>query len=222
MTEERDSALSELKDKYKSLKHEEREDGLTVISGAYALDASYDGIHLTEDFEISITVPPSFPLGIPKVKEISSKIPLSYEHLYADRSFCLGVNGEIMMGLIASPSLVSFLEGPIRSFLYAAVFHDRYKRYPYGDRPHGFKGILQFYSELFGVEGDSKAAALMHCVANSRYRGHAPCPCGSEIRARYCHGDQIIDILNGPLLETLKMDYVLVARELVALQHSSY
>lgn len=220
MTGARDEALSELKDRYGSLRHEEGEGGAIVISGAYALDASYDGIRLAEDFEIAITVPPNLPLGIPKVQELSSVIPPSYEHLYPDRSFCLGVNGEIAMGLIDDPSLVSFLEGPVRSFLYAAVFHERYGRYPYGDRPHGCEGILQFYSELFDVDDDRKAAALMHCIANARYRGHAPCPCGSGLRSRHCHGGQMLGILNGPLLEALRADYAIMVQELSALKQA--
>ena len=118
----------------------------------------------------------------------------SYEHLFVDCSFCLGVQGELLITQLKDPSLVRLYDGPVRSYLYSYLFHKRYGRYPFGDRAHGTKGILQFYSELFDEPSLIKTWKLLLSAAAEEYRGHLPCPCGSGIVGRKCHGDAILHL----------------------------
>lgn len=99
------------------------------------------------------------------------------------------------------------MEGAISSYLYAALFHKKYKRYPYGDRPHGAKGILQYYMEFFDVSSDKEVLGLLGAIYQGNYRGHLPCPCGSGIKTRKCHGKQLLEIINNPLADVLKEDF---------------
>lgn len=182
----------------------------------YRLNAEYDDIPLVEDFELEILVHKDYPNIVPKVFEVSHLIPLDYEHLYSDRSFCLGINGELLMQLHRNASLVAFIEGPVRSYLYSAVFHETYGRYPFGDRPHGSDGILDFYKERFDVEDEVSAYQIMVFIAKGKYRGHLQCPCGSGIRTRNCHGDQLLSAINSFERETVILDLGLIFKELQA------
>lgn len=167
------------------------------IGFSYRLNAEYDDIPLVEDFELEILVHKDYPNIVPKVFEVSHFIPSNYEHLYDDQSFCLGINGELLLQLHKNTSLVAFVEGPVRSYLYSAVFHKAYGRYPFGDRPHGSQGILDFYKERFDVKDEITAYQIMLFIARGKYRGHLECPCGSGIRTRNCHGDQLLSAING-------------------------
>lgn len=86
----------------------------------------------------------------------------------------------------------------MRDALYSAKFFGRYGRYPFGDRPHGADGILEFYTERYGVDEDG-AVGVMECIATGKYRGHLECPCGSGLRGRDCHGPKIIDAIRSPI-----------------------
>ncbi len=145
-----------------------------------------------------------------------ARIPLC--HLYTHHGFCLGINGELLMQLHKNASLVAFVEGPVRSYLYSAVFHEVYGRYPFGDRPHGSQGILDFYKERFEVEDELSAYQIMQFIAKGKYRGHLQCPCGSGIRARNCHGDQLLSAINSFERETVMLDLWLILKDLQALE----
>lgn len=173
---------------------------------SYRLNAEHNDILLVEDFELEILLHKEYPNAIPKVFEISHVIPSSYEHLYNDRSFCLGINGELLLQLHENPSIVAFIEGPVRSYLYSAIFYKTYGRYPFGDRPHGSQGILDFYKERFDAEDEVAAYKIMLYIARGNYRGHLQCPCGSRIRTRDCHGNQLLSAINGFERETVILD----------------
>lgn len=187
-----ESLLAELFATYDGLEYAAHESGSTVVTGPYALDASYDGIRLAEDFELQLTIPANYPESLPKVRELSDIIAPNYEHLFVDRSFCLGVQGELLIALMRDPSLIRLYDGPIRSYLYSYLFHERYGRYPFGDRAHGTKGILQFYGEFFDESDPIRTWKLLLSAVTEEYRGHLPCPCGSDVAGRKCHGDTIL------------------------------
>lgn len=201
-----ESLIIELLDAHNGLKYATREDGCIVVTGPYALDASYDGVRLVEDFELELTIPSDYPKSLPSVRELSNIIDPSYEHLFVDHKFCLGVQGELLIAQQQNPSLIRFLDGPARSFLYSYLFYSRYGRYPFGDRDHGTKGILQFYSEFFNEPDLLKAWRLLLAACTEEYRGHLPCPCGSGIAGRKCHGNAILGLKRSGALLGAKND----------------
>lgn len=213
--------ISELHAAYGGFEYAATESGGAVITGPYALDAAYKGIRLAEDFELQLTIPKDYPQALPKVKELTSIIDPAYEHLFADRSFCLGVQGELLIAQLQDPSLVRLLDGPVRSYLYSYLFHKRYCRYPFGDRAHGAKGVLQFYSEFFGEPDPLKALRLLQAACLEEYRGHLPCPCGSGAPARRCHGKAILALKNSEALVGAKADFLQIISEFEAAKKES-
>lgn len=192
-----ETAIDELRINYPQMTISADENETVIAEGDYCLDAEYDGVRLVETFVIRVAIPPDYPKSVSSVKEISNIISSDYEHLYEDRSFCLGIDGELRMGILDNPSMVAFLEGPVRSYLYSALFYRRYGRYPFGDRAHGSFGIMQFYMEMFDVDNASQALDIIRFIEIGNYRGHLPCPCGSGVKLRNCHGEQLFEIING-------------------------
>lgn len=213
--------LAKLFATYSGLEYTAHENGCTVVTGPYAIDASYDGIRLAEDFELQLTIPADYPESLPRVREMSDIIAPSYEHLFVDCSFCLGVQGELLIAQLKDPSLVRLYDGPVRSYLYSYLFHKRYGRYPFGDRAHGTKGILQFYSELFDEPSLIKTWKLLLSAAAKEYRGHLPCPCGSGIVGRKCHGDAILHLKKSGAISGVKADLEQTRLEFAAARDKS-
>lgn len=213
--------LAKLFATYSGLEYTAHENGCTVVTGPYAIDASYDGIRLAEDFELQLTIPADYPESLPRVREMSDIIAPSYEHLFVDCSFCLGVQGELLIAQLKDPSLVRLYDGPVRSYLYSYLFHKRYGRYPFGDRAHGTKGILQFYSELFDEPSLIKTWKLLLSAAAEEYRGHLPCPCGSGIVGRKCHGDAILHLKKSGAISGVKADLEQTRLEFAAARDKS-
>lgn len=189
--------------------------------GDYLLDAEYQGVRLVEQYGLRISVPIDFPTHLPKVNETTGLIPVEYEHLYSDRSFCLGVDGEIALKLSREPTLSNYLDTFVRGYLYSANFFFTYGRYPFGDRAHGGNGILDAYKELFDVDSGLAAFRLLGYIALSSYRGHLDCPCGSGIRARYCHGPLILDIIKSTAVESVRSDYHRILGQLKSEQEAN-
>lgn len=189
-------------------------DGACRLLFEYSLNAEFADVPLAEDFGLEMLVESDFPNIVPSVRETTDIIPPDYEHLFLDGTFCLGINGELVERLLREPSLIAFLQGPVASYLYTALFHRLYGRYPYGDRPHGAPGIIQFYSERLEGANDAATLALMEEIASGKYRGKAPCPCGSGKATRSCHGSLIRPLMTEPMKSAISQDHRFVADQL--------
>lgn len=202
----REGLIAELCDAYPKAAILDPDDGSIRILIEYHLNAKYEDIPLAEDFGLEIQLAKDYPNTIPLVRETTRIIPDDYEHCFCGKWFCLGVSYELAKGLAANPSLLAFLDGPVQSFLYTALFHTLYGRYPYGDRPHGAAGVLQAYSEYFGTDNDCSTINLMLEAAQGQYRGKAPCPCGSRKATRSCHGEAIRQLMQESIRKAVCTD----------------
>lgn len=214
-------AIAELLKAYTGFKCEAGQQGEVVLAGPYALDATYMGVRLAEDFDLQLVVPGDYPASLPKVRETSGIIDPGYEHLFLDGTFCLGVRGELLLAQLENPSLVALLDGPVRSYLYSYLFRNRYGYYPYGDRDHGALGILRYYGELFGETDFPTIVKLLRVVCFDDYRGHLPRPCGSGLVVRKCHGETILKLKKSGATEAFSSDLIAIARELNYLRQSA-
>lgn len=192
--------IRDLQDLQPLLKVLDLEQGI-AIGGTYNLDASYQSIRLTDDFEIRIEIPIDYPNSVPILYELSNKVPPQFEHKYKDNSCCIGVDIEIYQKFIQNPTLLFFVNEFVVSFLYSVAWHQRFSNLPYGERPHGVAGIIEYYKEFWKTDDEKKAARLLHIALAGNYRGHAVCPCGSGMKARKCHGEQFKKIITFPKKE---------------------
>jgi hypothetical protein len=97
-------------------------------------------------------------------------------------------------------------------YLYNYSCYKHHGKTPNGEWAHGAEGVLADYRERFNVQNDSDVPSLLRVLVEDIYRGHIPCPCGSNKRLRKCHGD---------ILRTMKsteydftMDYLMILADL--------
>lgn len=213
-----DKLVAEFIQAYPNFEIAERDDASTTLKGEFVLDAEYNGIRLAEIYSLKIVAFEGFPVVIPEVYETNNQIPRSYEHLYDNHKLCLGINGEIALRLWPYGTLADFVRGAITDYLYTAKFFLKFGRYPFGERSHCEDGIFEFYREYFNVESHEAICNLLFTIAKQQYRGHLPCPCGSGIRGRRCHGAEILKVINTPIRLVFELDL----KSIVAIMTEKY
>ena len=166
---------------------------LVVRNGRLLFRGSFPVRHDDDEvdrFQIEI----SFPEGInklPAIREIGGRIPRDDDHHVnaGTGDICTDVPELIL--LRGQPSLVEYLDGPVRNFFLSQIIVASGKTWPFGQWDHGKKGLLQAYGELLGVTEERQIRAYLDYVASKKAKGHWPCPCGSMKRLRDCHAKQI-------------------------------
>lgn len=161
---------------------------LTLI-GVYHLNATIQNLNLKNDYNLKIVIDKSFPIKYPKIYSTDETLK-GFSHINPNGEFCLGVFIDNYLKLEHNPGLINFFKILVDPFLYSCEFYRRYGAMPFGERPHGVDGIIDFYKEYLGANNDKEFAKLfLFVVKNNKYRGHLPCPCGSGKSTRNCHGN---------------------------------
>lgn len=202
------SQIEEVCSKHKGLTHSILDDDTTELHGWIRLDAEFKNIYLVRDFPIKILVDSSFPEKIPSVFLPIEEIPCGYEHVFASGALCLGAPGEMAYKLQANPSLLSFIDDIVISNLYCIEYFENYNSLPWGERSHEHDGLLEWYGDLFETTDTFRIEGILEAIIAKQYRGHAPCPCGSGIPGRSCHGGIIVEVINGTAWRTFAEDYI--------------
>lgn len=160
------------------------------IRGDFIMNSSYENVYFCKTYPIDIDLS-DFP---PKVKEVGNKIRSSYPHRYDTGELCLETPARIQLVCVEDDAFD--FEIWVNSFLvpyfFTYEFYKRYGRYPFGERAHGEKGILEYYAELFHLSSEQQTRRFLQRVSKMVcYRGHHLCPCGSNKRIRDCHKEEV-------------------------------
>lgn len=187
--------LSELKDTFPDLALKSSDDEFAVYEGFIGFSSNYNGLGLIEDvFQIEITFP-LIDIGDPIVKETAGRIPRERDnHINEDGTICLGAPLEVQRKHRQNPTLYGFITEQIIPFLYGFLYQQKHGFLPFGELSHGTEGIKEYYKELFSIELDFAVLEFLKIIVTDNYRGHLPCPCGSNVKLRRCHGPKIRDI----------------------------
>jgi hypothetical protein len=168
--------------------------GRWVIRGMLSFSAAFNSITIDDEFSILILLYDDYPKSPPDVQETGGRIPPDF-HQYPDRTLCLGAPVEVYRRFKADPRLLAFVKTLVVEYLYGYAYFEKYASMPFGDLSHGGKGIREYYQETFCIDDVLIVLALLKVMADSNYRGHAPCPCGSGEILRKCHGPIILSLI---------------------------
>ena len=147
-------------------------------------------------------------------------IDSDYPHRYSDGSLCLETSTTIRLRFVDGFDLVAWMDEFVEPYFFSYEYYDRYGSFPFGERPHGLNGVIHTYQELFHTDDLEKACLLLRYVAESTYRGHAPCPCGSGERLRKCHGQYLQPFMMNPKKKAIALsDLQYLRKELTAIEH---
>ena len=168
------------------------EDGRVSIHGSFVI-ADDEGI--VDRFQIVIRLPEDFPDGLPTLEEVGGRIPRGQpRHVEPTGLACLAVPEEWYF-LSRDRSFQAFLEGPIKNFLVSQSTFEATGKWPFGERPHGYEGMVQGYGELFGSADPAVIRSHLRYLAAEASKGHWSCPCGGGKKVRQCsHQDQLVTL----------------------------
>jgi len=168
------------------------EDGRVSIQGSFAIA---DGEGIIDRFQIVIRLPDKFPDELPTLEEVGGRIPRHRaRHVDPSGLACVTVPEEWYF-LSRDRSFEAFLEGPIRNFLVSQSTFEATGKWPFGERPHGFEGLVQGYGDLFGSTESTVIRSYLRYLALKAPKGHWSCPCGGGGKVRQCsHQAQLADL----------------------------
>jgi hypothetical protein len=167
-----------------------KDDECPFVSGLLRFHVTYEGTTVETEYEMKILIPDSYPDKVPIAFETGGKVPADF-HKMDDGSLCLGAPLEVRMKFAQHRCLLGFIKEQIVPYLFSHACWEKSGKMPFGER-HGAAGILESYKELFNVDDDLAALNLLRILADDNYRGHTLCPCGSELKLRQCHGEDLL------------------------------
>jgi hypothetical protein len=189
--------LDTIKTDYPNLHYRNTPNGL-VLEGEIAFDITCkkvgEIIRIKDSYLIQISFPDDYPQSHPTVKEIGGKISKNYHKTGDD--LCLGIPSEIYLKFAENPKLLYFIRGILEHYLYLHSYWEKHNGKPFCERPHGGEGVLEYYSDIFGVEDNDTIIDLLEIPKSKAYKQSMICPCGSGMKLKKCHGKIILNIQN--------------------------
>jgi hypothetical protein len=169
------------------------EQGTVFLRGVFPLRFGDQDI---DHFGIEVQIPDRFPDEIPIVREVGGRIPRIIDRhvITADGQLCLFVREERWRLYPQGSTLLDFLKGPVHSHLLGQAMVELGAGWPFGERSHGLKGVLEHYEELIGTNDLSVIKRYMLILSKKSVGGHLPCPCGSGKKIRDCHLELITSL----------------------------
>lgn len=163
-----------------------------IIKGQLLLDQS--GV-VFDRYGVRIIFPKNYPDDLPIVYETQDRIPrIEERHVNKRGDACLMIPEDWQLNE-NDRSFHAFIMGPVRNFFLSQTYFEEHGCFPFGERPHGLKGLIQAYSEHLGVDPDlGTIRAWLACLTPGKMKGHWTCPCGSRERLRDCCSDRIANL----------------------------
>jgi hypothetical protein len=144
-------------------------------------------------FEVRVELAANHPLEPPHVFEIGGRIDrVPDRHTNGDGSACLFVVDETAKYWNVKTKLSEFIAGPVTAYFLGQSYFELTGEWIFGQRPHEFLGVIDFYEERLGIKDDPFLLERMMATASTdNIKGHWLCPCRSGEILRRCHGPQI-------------------------------
>lgn len=194
--------VTNLLQEYPGLQIVSEQSNKLVIAGTVHVARIFDDFPVVMDVELEITIPIG-QRGWPTVKDIGGAIDAKYPHLYPDGTLCLATEIDFSLHFADGFDIVRWMEDFVEPYYFSHEYYQRYGCYPFGDRAHGFCGVIQSYCDVFSMPKFDQVLQILIGIMNSiSYRGHHPCFCGSGRRMRDCHGQQIFPFYQHPHLRS--------------------
>lgn len=188
--EDSNRQVASLLERYPNLTVTSQTDNRVDIKGKIHINRNCDKISVCKEYGIEVSIPLNSD-RLPTVRETEHYIR-DYPHIYTNRTLCLATDTDLYLHFREGFDLVSWMEEYVELYFVSYECYKRYGIFPFGERSHGSKGVLEFYCDYFKISDRKQAKGFILYVANTKYKGHHPCPCGSGKKTRNCHRDSIL------------------------------
>lgn len=160
---------------------------LIKLYGSVLVHRTANDVTIHKLYELEIVIP-LYSDELPYVIDINKLIKTNYPHRYSDGRLCLATDTEIRIRFLEGFDLLTWMLDYVEVYYFSYEYFQRYGVFPFGDRSHGCRGIIQTYQDNFKTENEYAAYKIMKHIVQHPYRGHHMCPCGSGDKIRDCHG----------------------------------
>lgn len=201
------SQFRELKREYPRLYLTRHNKSMWCVFGVLHFVAEYQGQEIEDKYSIEIFILNDFPKTIPFAKETGCRIPKTFHH-YQNEALCLGAPLAIKLSFQKEPSLLGFTKNCLIPYLYSFSYKSKYGKMPFGELPHGWPGLMEYYQNIFKVNDSKAILRLLEILAENSYQGHISCPCGSRKRLRGCHGSKLQELIRAQSPPEFKDEYM--------------
>ena len=210
--EDSNKQVASLLEKYPNLTVTNQTDNRVDIKGKIHINRNCDKISVCKEYGIEISIPLNSD-KLPTVRETEHYIR-NYPHIYTDRSLCLATDTDLYLHFKEGFDLLDWMEKYVELYFVSYECYKRYGVFPFGERSHGFRGILEFYRDYFNLATLKQAEDILIFISTREYRGHFSCPCGSGKKLRNCHGEILLNAKqDNYLLALIKRDLVKIKME---------
>lgn len=177
--------IIELTNFYRRLKYRKIQRGIYIIYGELEFKTVSPEV-IRGKYNVEIQVTKRFPVEVPIVKEVGGIIPDDF-HKNDSKTLCLGVETEIKLFLKNMPNLLKFVNSFVIPYFYSFKIWQKTGKFPFGERPHFVKGIIEFYKEYLLLNDLSKIINVLKYIYNKGdLNGYCRCPCGSGRSINEC------------------------------------
>lgn len=171
-----------------------------AIRGEYYLNRVFNGRIYQHYFDLVILIDKMNHFVIPIIYLPNEIKPYGFEHMYPDNTCCLGLAHEIIQIWGKEQLAEDFFEKIVNIFLINLLSYRLSKRCVTEERPHNKEGVIDYYGELLGINGQECLNTLIYIYTKVKHnelaRGHNLCPCKSGKILRNCHFFQIANFIN--------------------------
>lgn len=108
---------------------------------------------------------------LPYVLDAGNHIDCNYPHRYLNGKLCLETDTSIRVRFVDGFSLEAWLEEFVEPYYFSYEFYQRYGEFPFGERGHDWKGIIQTYSDYFNEPDVVKTIRLMAFISDKNTAG---------------------------------------------------
>ena len=145
------------------------------------------------EFDIEMVLSERYPDREPKVFEVGGRIPRTPDRHVNDDGDCCVTVWENWLVCAEDHSFAAFMNGPVNEFFLGQYWFEKTKRWPFGERPHGPKGLEEAYADALGIPHKKKDLMYhLRLLSKDWPKGHWLCPCGSGKLLRHCHRDDMM------------------------------
>lgn len=180
-----------LTEKYPAMEVMHADSCSVQLHGRLHIHRSYQGFVLNRTYTVDIHIPLNSN-QLPFVIDTEGAISPTYPHRYPDGVLCLETDAQIRMRFIDGFDLSAWVFEFVEVYYLSYEYYNRYGEFPFGERAHGYVGVLQSFQEHLSANDLVTTYKLMRYIVGRPYRGHAPCPCGSNLKLRNCHGQSAL------------------------------
>ena len=81
----------------------------------------------------------------------------------------------------------------MNEFFLGQYWFEKAGKWPFGEQPHGPKGLEEAYADALGIPNKKKNILYhLRLLSKDWPKEHWLCPCGSGKLLRYCHRDELM------------------------------